>query len=246
VPWIATLATDGGVTAAADAGGTADAGAATGSGCVPVPPDNPFSSLGTPGVACAGNATARGTGNDVMLVFADGSTLRWDTSVTEAVISPPVVADGARVWVDFSRRTSVVCPVCGSFQTTLLQIRAGSSTGPLIWIGRESVAIAEIGADLVSELFGVGAHEQVACQEAYTAGCFDVTRQQYDHILETSPAQVIPAASRRHITTSKGEYDVFWAHSTQQSVQQTLCFDGPAVGSDDGFAASRTSGPVTP
>jgi len=189
VPWIATLATDGGVTAAADAGGTADAGAATGSGCVPVPPDNPFSSLGTPGVACAGNATARGTGNDVMLVFADGSTLRWDTSVTEAVISPPVVADGARVWVDFSRRTSVVCPVCGSFQTTLLQIRAGSSTGPLIWIGRESVAIAEIGADLVSELFGVGAHEQVACQEAYTAGCFDVTRQQYDHILETSPAQ---------------------------------------------------------
>jgi hypothetical protein len=195
-------------------------------------------------VACQGTATSRRSGGELELVFADGSALRWQAMPGAPTVALPAVSDGQAVWADFSASTSVVCPVCGSYQTTLLQIRTAMD-GPLLWIGREGVALGDVSADLVQELFGVAVHEQLSCERSLSAGCFHDTRQVFDHILATTPEQVIPAASLRHIVSPKGEYDVLWAHSSDLGTYQqpTACADGPGVASDTGFAASRTAPP---
>ena len=151
--------------------------------------------------------------------------------------------DGQKVWADFSRSTREVCPVCGSYQTTELQIRTAVD-GILLWIGREGVALDDLSPELVQELFGVGVHERVSCQTAVAAGCYSAQRLVFDHVLETTPEQVIPAASLRHVNSARGEYDVLWAHSTNYDVgRDPGCYDGPALASDTGFAASRTAPP---
>ena len=236
VPWVVTTGGDAGAAVA-----PGDAG--VGSGCTRVPVTGTFAAAHGSDVRCGGSASVRRAGADFALVFADGSVLAWDQPGGAPAVSVPGLADGDSAWVDFSRLTTVVCPFCGSYPTTALEVR-GSAGGPLLWIGREGPTLDDINADLVSELFGVGVHEEPACQESFSAGCFNVTRQRLDHVIETTPAQVVHAGGLSLITTPKGEYDVLWAHSSEQSVFQTNCADGPGVATDTGFAASRRTTPI--
>ena len=243
VPWTLVLAADGGVPGS-DAGSSGAAGAV--SGCTTSPARGIFfQSPSVPDdVACNGTVAVRRAGSALDLIFADGSILRWDTTVIAPVVSAPTVADGQTASVSYSQRTTLVCPACGYYPTTELQIRTAGG-GPLIWVGRQGATLDEVGPDIVQELFGAGSRSEPACHSTFTAGCFNVMREVFDHVLETTPEQGILAAISRHITTPKGEYDVFWTHSRENSVRMNNCNDGAGVASDNSFAASRTTGPPT-
>ena len=197
---------------------------------------SPFDSLSN--VTCVGSATARISGGNIDLVFADGAVLRWDTTGVANPVAPPALADGATASIDYNRTWSVICPVCGAYYTAGMQIRTGSNQ-QLIWVGREGTEISDVDADLVNALFGVAVSEQLNCQSTIGAGCNNAVRHTFDHILQTTPAQTIPAAALRRVTTPGGQFDVVWAHSTEAVTPIPNCYDGPAVATDTGFAASR-------
>jgi hypothetical protein len=232
VPWILVLAAG-----TSDGGVPGDGGVDTGCTSAPVfgGPDD---------VTCRGVVTARGGGTNLELAFGDLAVLRWDATASSSEVAPPVLADGQTAWVDYRRSITLVCSGCGYYETRLVEVRA-VARGPLIWVGREGVGLTEVSADLVQELFGVGVHEQLSCHTPIVAGCYRANRRVFDHILDTTPEQLIPAANLRHVNSPKGEYDVLWAHSIEGDVRRDPnCGDGPFVASDTGFAASRTSPPV--
>ncbi|HET6148689.1 MAG TPA: hypothetical protein VFH68_14230 [Polyangia bacterium] len=204
--------------------------------------------LGSDGdVTCRGTAAARGGGTSLELVFGDGAVLRWDAAATSPGVAPPVLADGQTAWVDYRQSVTVVCTFCGSYRTRLMEIRAGAG-GALIWVGREGVGLPEVSADLVLELFGVAARAEPVCHETIAPGCWrEVNRDVFEHVLLTTPEQRIPSARLSHLTTSLGEYDVFWTHSIEQGGgRRSDCFDGPDLAHDNAFAVNWTAPPAAP
>ena len=240
VPWTLVPATDGGMPGS-DAGPSQDGGGAP--GCVSSRPTSPFSPLPPTrdDVTCTGAVTTRRAGTTLELTLADGSILRWQPSSNGPSITPPALADGQTAWVDYSRAVTIVCPFCGSYETRRLQIRAGAA-GPLIWIGRQGASLPDVEPALLQELFGIGARVEGTCLEAFHAGCWNVTRQVFDHVLLTTPEQLVPRAAPAHVTTPRGGFDVFWTYSSTETVMfEKNCNDGPDFASDTGFAASRTA-----
>jgi hypothetical protein len=110
-------------------------------------------------------------------------------------------------------------------------------------VAREGTEISDVDAGLVNELFGVGFSEQLNCESTISAGCNNAGRRTFDHILQTTPPQTIPAAALRRVTTPGGQLDVVWAHSTEAVTPIPNCYDGPSIAHDTGFAASRIPSP---
>jgi hypothetical protein len=240
MPWLFVASTRDGAAAADGGPGGGDAGA---SGCTTgaaAMSGIPFGNLSN--VTCAGSATARVSGGNIDLVFADGAVLRWDTTGVANPEAPPALSDGATASIDYHRTWMIVCPVCGAYYTATMQIRTGSDQ-KLIWVALEGTEISDVDADLVSELFGVTFSEKLNCESTFGAYCNNAVRRTFDHILHTTPPQTIPAAALRRVTTPRGDLDVVWAHSTEVVTPIPNCADGPIIAHDTGFAASRIPSP---
>jgi len=186
--------------------------------------------------SCEGTATVQTVNNALALLFADGSTLVWDASLVTNPVSPPKVSNGGTVWVSYTKHNETI-PFGGDYFNEELTIRA-TEGGQILWVGRDGQRQSNIDAVLVSELFGVAAEEQIACKVDFGAACSDVTRVDYNHLLKTSPEQLLPHATLTQVATPNGNYDVVWAQSKETSTTPN-CIDGPGVASDTGFAASR-------
>ena len=147
------------------------------------------------------------------------------------------MSDGSTVWVSYTKRF-VLFTTGGSYHDQKLTIRA-TEGGQILWVGRDGQRQSDIDAVLVSELFGVAADEQAACSVDFTAGCYNVSRVDYNHVLRTSPEQLLSHATLAQVATPNGNFDVVWALSKETLSLRVICFDGPVVVSDTGFAASR-------
>lgn len=226
IPWILTAAAGG---AAGGASGSGAGGA--GSGCAV---DSSESAV------CNGPAQVAAEGAALRLIFADGSTLRWDTSQVPTAVAPPALQDGATAWVDYANKYGLVCPFCGSWRDAHMVIRPAAGADP-IWVAREGNRQGDIDDALSMQLFGVPFSTQAACTFSYPADCFRVTRTTFDHVLATSPPQTLRHGELARVTTPKGTYDVVWAASTETSTIDQNCADGGTPSADTAFAASLIS-----
>jgi hypothetical protein len=235
VPRVVPVPPEGDAGAVADAGvevGAAEAGAFLPCGLI----GNGFGME-----ECSGQVSVRRSGTELVLVFPDGSALHWYATNAPNPVSPPALADGDSPWVRYFGEVRPVCPYCGLYSNRTLEIRAREN-GPLLWVGREGHTLQDVAEPLIHELFGVPARQQPGCTSAFQTFCFDVTRQTFDHVLETKPPRLLRHAMLERVVSPGGTYDVVWAASTDAS-KRGNCADGPAVASDTGFAASRVSSP---
>lgn len=108
-----------------------------------------------------------------------------------------------------------------------------------LWLGREGSLLDEVEPELVESLFGVSYRRSFSCLTEFSVFCYDVTREIYDHVLETMPAVFIPHATPTRVVTPRGNYDVMWASSDQEERPILNCDDGPAPARDRGFAVVR-------
>jgi hypothetical protein len=220
------------------AGGATDAPAAGGAGGTA--PAAPCSvQIDVPaGVVCSGNAIVQLLTTGPAFRFDASSRVRWDTSDVPNAVAPPSVVDGQSVWVDYANQSHVVCPFCGEYQRATMTIRDHQG-GQLLWVGQEGHLLQDIDATLETELFGVPVLATAACTIDGMAGCYAVQRQEFDHEVETVPAQRVPRATKTQISTPNGNYQLFWTLSVDTTATVPLCADGPDVAHDTGFAASR-------
>jgi hypothetical protein len=186
---------------------------------------------------CLGVAQMR-TGLAPELVLGDGSVFTWNPSRATVAVAPPKVDSGATVWLEYTKRTTVVCPFCGAFETVSLTLRR-SQGGELIWMARESPRQDDITVDDARDLFGVSFSERGSCVSSFTGGCSKVRRTVYEHVLATTPERAIAPGTLERVVTPKGEFEVVWTHSREVSNPIPLCADGPGVASDTAFAVSR-------
>ncbi len=255
LPWTLLFGADAGTTApdagaapgtvASDAGAEAGQMSGSDSGRTSAPEAScklsKLTSTGGTDVQCRGWAVTRRTESDLELVFADGSTLRWDPAVVAVHIAAPDVRDRDSVWVDYEQRVVAICPFCGSRYSNDLQIRRDQE-GQILWMGREGSHDSDVDGSLVSQLFGVAVHTNFACSASGLGGaCFTTDRRAYDHVLATDPEQTIEHAKLGHVVTPGGAYDVFWTHTMDTPHNVTNCFDGPEPSEDNTFAVSRTA-----
>jgi hypothetical protein len=190
-----------------------------------------------PRLACPGPATVRKEGTTLGLVFDDGSGLTYDPTLVDSPVAPPQVANGDTVWMQYSRNL-VMVPYGGSYLNAELQIRK-EQAGELLWVGRQGSKLEDVSDTLVAELFGVTARQELVCSSSFSADCYDVRRDVFDHVLETTPEQRLHHATLERVTTPKGSYEVVWAHSEESATRRPLCYDGAEAASDTGFAVSR-------
>ncbi len=192
--------------------------------------------------ACGGEAVVTSSGGTFELTFADASRLVF-RGAEPTIVGPPMASDGDTVWVEYTEEHPEVCPFCGTYEETSLVVRAAQD-GDVLWIGQQGHRLNEVDETLVTELFGVAARSEAACTtDTFTAGCYTVTRQVFDHVLETEPEQVISHAQVTRVDTPNGAFDVVWASSEEDAVYNTGCNDGPGVARDRGFAARRVLEP---
>jgi hypothetical protein len=221
------------VDAATGADGAVDGGAAPAL-CAVVP------STGFPGVSCRGMASLRLGSAGPTVAFDDGSTLSWNGSLP--ALSMPFVRQvaGDRVWVDFEQRTTVVCPVCGAYETNSLQLR-DSAGGAVRFYDQAGDLLPNLTDAQVMDIFGVAATAVQNCSfhSVATSGCASFVRTEFDHTLATTPPETIPDATWTEIDSPNGNYQVFWASSAETNLQvDPNCLDGAAVATDNGFVAA--------
>jgi hypothetical protein len=236
LPWSLTWKADAGTP---DRGGGPDSGdgGSLGPGCVL--PSTAVMMPNSHPPACSGNAIARRQGVALTLTLDDGSTLTWTPSLVTNSIAPPKVVDGQSVWVTYPEQSHIMCPACGAYSTAEIQIRT-EQAGTLLWIARQGRILDDVSDTLVHELFGVGAREQGVCQYTSQEACHNVQRTLFEHVLETTPEQLVRHATVQRILSPQGQYEIFWARSREVDVPTDiqLCLDGPNPASETGFAAS--------
>ncbi len=199
------------------------------------------SGCSSPG-SCSGEAVVTSSGGTFELTFADTSRLVW-RGADPSFVGPPMAVDGDTVWAEYTEEHPEVCPVCGTYERTSLVVRAAQD-GEVLWVGQQGQRLAEVDEALVTELFGVTARSESACStDTFSAGCYTVTRQVFDHVLETEPEQVISHAQVTRVDTPNGAFDVVWASSEEDAEFNSGCADGPGVAHDRGFAARRVLEP---
>jgi len=214
---------------AAGSSGAADAGTGPAS-CVEVP-------AAYPGFSCVGSTALRSTASGPLIVFADGSQLAWDGTLPAALIPSAAAA----VDVDYERKTTVVCSVCGAYTTNTLVLRDPAS-GRVIFYDQQGDVLPALSDATVADIFGVPATALQTCTYQASAGCYRFLRSEYDHQLATSPPQNVADATLTAVTTPNGNFEVIWASSYESYIQREAdCLDGPGVANDAGFVATRTS-----
>ena len=192
---------------AADAGGTAgDAGAADGGAtparCQTVPATYP-------GTSCVGIASLQSTASGPVIVFGDGAQLAWDGTLPPALRPTLAQASGAgdSVWVDYEKRTIVVCPFCGAYTTYTLEIRNGQA-GKIRFYDQQGAVLPNLTDARVMEIFGAPATATRSCAFSARAGCNSYLRSEFDHQLATTPPQTILDATLTEVTAPNGTFQV--------------------------------------
>ena len=186
---------------------------------------------------CRGQASVRRSATTLELILGAGASLTWAAPANAPSVAPPAVRDGDQVFVDFVIEAFQVCPFCGGYQGRELEIRDRDG-GILLWVGREGQKQSDLDEATVLDIFGVTARTRAACTQSFEAGCLTAERQQFDHILATSPEQVLRHGRLERVRTPKGSFEVLWAASAEVTREKPNCADGPAVAHDTGFAAS--------
>jgi hypothetical protein len=187
---------------------------------------------------CEGRAVAKVSSRQPSFTFDDGSILSWNDDGAETYVSPPPVVSENTYDVDYTVDNPPVCPFCGSSHSASLTVR--SAIDGILWLGREGSFVGEVEPALIYELFGVPVRRELVCRtEPFGAGCYQVVRDVYDNVLETSIEQRVPHAVPVSVTTPNGSYVVMWASSDQTATFDTNCADGPSPAVDRGFAVSR-------
>jgi len=193
-----------------------------------------------PGTACTGMASLRSTASGPAIVFGDGSQLVWDGTLPSA-LKPYVQqagADGDSVWVDYEKKITVVCAVCGAYTTYTLEIRNGQS-GKVRFYDQQGAVLPNLTDVQVTDIFGVTATATPSCTFPTYGGCYSFLRSEFDHQLSTTPPQTILDATLTEVTAPNGTFQVIWASSKESYAQLELnCADGPAVATDNGFVAT--------
>jgi len=232
--------------APADAGATASTGAAGNAGnsdggaspalCRTVP-------AVYPGTACTGMASLRSTATGPVIAFDDGSRLAWDGTLPSAL--EPYVAQasggGDAVWVDYEKRTTVVCPFCGAYTTYTLEIRNGHD-GPVRFYDQAGDVLPNLTDAQVMDIFGTTATAVQSCTFPAIAGCSQYLRSEFDHQLG---AQTLLDATLTEVTAPNGKFQVIWASSVESYVEplpaENCGLDNPGVATDTGFVATLLS-----
>jgi hypothetical protein len=187
-----------------------------------------------------GIASLRSTASGPAIVFGDGAQLAWDGTLP-AALKPYVVqasGGGDSVWVDYEKRTIVVCPFCGAYTTYTLEIRNGPA-GKIRFYDQQGAVLPNLTDAQVMDIFGVPATATRSCTFSARAGCYSYLRSEFDHQLATTPPQTIPDATLTEVTAPNGTFQVSWASSSETDVHfDTNCADGPNVATDNGFVAA--------
>jgi hypothetical protein len=191
-------------------------------------------------VTCQGTASVLSNTGPLELAFDDSSILSWDTTGIINPVQAPVLNGLGSVWVDYSYSANSACgpPACATFTRTELYLRDREG-GSLLWVGREGDQADDVSDALVSELFGVVATRQPFCQFEFTAECQDTIRTLFNHVLQTTPAQVLQHARIEHVVTPNGQYQVVWAYSQETHTPVYGYCEAVHLPHDRGFAASR-------
>jgi hypothetical protein len=194
-----------------------------------------------PGTSCVGLASLEMGARGPVILFADGSQLAWDRTLPPAVMPYVAQTDGGHesVWVDFEKKTTVVCPFCGAYTTYKLQLRNGAA-GKLRFYDQQGDVLPNLTDAQVMDIFGAPATATPSCTFPAYAGCNSFLRSEFDHQLATNPSQTILDATPTQVTAPNGKFEVIWASSSESYVEtmQGCGEDGPGVATDTGFVAA--------
>lgn len=225
IPWNLVIPDAGTSSAAADGGG---------SGCQRTGSESLWT--GT----CSGPAWLRPGGGSPTLTWDDGAQLVWNTAAWSQPIAPPgAAATETRVWASLIREVRVPCVVCGYIETTTIEIRE-SAGGKLLFLAKEGLGAPEPTGDQLMALFGVAARTRATCTLADRDGCTAIWLTVNDHLIDTTPPQIVPPAVRTTVMVPDGAIQVIWTSSVEQQLGLIPgCADGTPNGPPMGFVASR-------
>ncbi|MFL5308130.1 MAG: hypothetical protein ACJ8F1_23145 [Polyangia bacterium] len=235
IPWTVVFRAADAGSSHAGAGG-ADAGS---SGC------HKTTNLGQTDTACAGPAWLQADTGKPTIAWDDGAQLVWAATGGNPGVSPPAVAaNGQRVWASFSETFHIICAFCGATDTILIEVRE-SQGGKLLFLAQRGRNLPEPTGDQVLALFGVDADTRAVCSSAGIDNCMPVVWTQNDHLLRTTPAQVIPWGTPTTVGAPNGRFDVIWYSSSERQTGPAYdCTDSGATGPFMGFVASRVASPA--
>jgi hypothetical protein len=195
---------------------------------------------------CRGGAWLRSGAVGPVVTFDDGSTLTWNSTIWDSSSPAPAAPyvtqpAGDRVWVSYRRTSTIICPFCGAYTNTWLEIRDESSTGTVRHYAQQGNHLASP-LDIAMAMFGVAVTEKKVCQ-VHVGGCVSLDRSAFDHRVDTAPAQQIPFATLTSVTSPNGTYDVLWDVTAESGVTYNAdagCgTDLPGISNDDGFVGTR-------
>jgi hypothetical protein len=227
LPWTLVLPDAGTSTGAAGADATASGCQGTGAG---------YSWDG----ACSGAAWLHTAGDPPTLVWDDGSQMVWSAADLGQPLKPPAVESAdTRVWASLTHRYHVTCPVCGATTSQVLEIRE-SSGGKLLFLGQTGPNLQDPGAEQLMALFGAAADTRALCTRNDTDGCTRTLLTVNDHLVHTTPAQVIQPSVVTTVPAPNGLIQLYWTSSFEQELGPVPnCVDGVAVGPWMTFVGSR-------
>ena len=194
--------------------------------------------------ACGGGAVLRTGSQGPTITWDDGSQLVWSTLGWYQSLDPPAATDGQRVWASYSDELHLPCGACGEeYENYWVSVRE-SDGGPFLLQVQAGFSLPDLTSDQLTALFGVDGEARATCTSQDQDGCSIVQRTIDDHLLHTTPAQVIPPDQSTTVTASTGTFEVIWYSGTEQDLGRVAnCADGTASGAAFGFVASRVFAP---
>jgi hypothetical protein len=188
--YVGPTALDGGLPSPGDAG-SADAGrtvdGAVAARCQVLPGLGPNNR----GLSCRGNAQLQLRSTGPVVAFADGTELAWNGDLAGYMAPYVQQPAGDAVWVDYEMSWSESHPFADYLHiTNTLEIRNGEG-GKVRSFTQNGVDLPPLSDAQVADVFGVAARAVPSCSFQATGGCTTFDRTQYDHLLLTTPNQII-------------------------------------------------------
>ncbi|MFL5306442.1 MAG: hypothetical protein ACJ8F1_14590 [Polyangia bacterium] len=250
-PWI--IEPKGKVAGPTGAGGTTGVGGGSGSGC-----QSTFGQSSYQDVVCTGAAWLRPTGgvggaggNVPSLTWDDGSKMSWEPHALDPAIPAPITqgSPDQRVWAELQIH---VTTQSGPFVTIgpalwgqpaiqVLTVR-DSQNGPIRFIAQQGTGLADPTVEQLTALFGVTAHSVPVCSFEQRDSQYDMRFTLDDHVLETTPTQLIRYGVGTEVRSPFGIFAVVWYRRDQQ-IAAAYCGPGARDTQTVGFVASRTASP---
>lgn len=195
-------------------------------------------------VVCSGaawlrpNGGAGGSGGNVPSVtWDDGSRLSWQPAGLDTSIPPPIAPGSAdqRVWAEMeSHGWLAVAGQCGWSWDQTMDLRDAAG-GKIRFMARQGAGEPEPTSEDLNALFGVHVETVTSCTHDALGGPALFHQSLHEHLLVTSPMQVIPYGQATQVTTPNGSFAVLWYSRSQVAHPlSTTCAgclnQGPIVG----------------